>query len=442
MSTKTAKKKTARKKTGKTTGTKKTGKKTATRKTTALKTAAAATGADGLARACREKAALLDRMGTLGLLDQESAAQLAEQLEDLGGERGGWPMTAGWDKALTRALGEVDGARPDAAARTKLQALLVWQESLSHLPETADGLRTAVEGLRKIVAYHGATLFLRHPEKEFIRPLLSVGLDIELIGRVRFSGGSGFSSWVASKGKPVLYGSLHRNVAPGEDQIRSFLAVPLNVSGNCLGVLQLGHNQDSTYDQSSLRLVMLAGSMLAGLVQRFIARAQIEHREIRNPATGLATARYLRSRLDEEVVRCRELGHAMSLAVIELEGLEDHVRQFGDEFARRCHQELAEVVAGWCEPTELAGHAAGDRMIVLLPGARREKAAERSRELMELVKRHNFPRRKKLSVSVGVATYPADAEESQALLEFADNALGARTPTQMGSAEAARSLAA
>jgi len=82
----------------------------------------------------------------------------------------------------------------------------------------------------------------------------------------------GFSSWVASRQKPVLYSSIHRNEAPGAEQIRSFLSVPLVVAGECVGVLNLGRTEDGAYGPGSLRALILAGSMLAGLVQRHLAR--------------------------------------------------------------------------------------------------------------------------------------------------------------------------
>jgi GGDEF domain-containing protein len=44
------------------------------------------------------------------------------------------------------------------------------------------------------------------------------------------------------------------------------------------------------------------------------------------------------------------------------------------------------------------------------------------------VEKHNFPRRKRMTVEFGMATYPADAESPQELLEAVDKSLREASP--------------
>jgi len=170
-------------------------------------------------------------------------------------------------------------------------------------------------------------------------------------------------------------------------------------------------------------VAILADVDHARLLQRDVARKQITSREIRDPETGLLTPGYLRRRLDEEVLRSRELGHAMSLFVLQLNELPDLVQQFGEEYRNRCRVELARLIQSWQGPTELAGHVEGDRVLVLLPSARRERAEARAGALRDLLERTNFPRRKRMTVGLGVAAYPGDAEDPKELEGYADKAL-------------------
>jgi diguanylate cyclase (GGDEF)-like protein len=163
--------------------------------------------------------------------------------------------------------------------------------------------------------------------------------------------------------------------------------------------------------------------VLAGLVQRYLSELQVKAREIQDPSTNLATPEYLHRRLEEEVIRCRELGHSMSLVTFRLNELPEYVEQFGEDFRQRCRQELAGLAAAWRCPTELVGHGRGESLVVILPSARREKAQARAEAFAQLVRKHNFPRRKRMTVEFGVGTYPADAEESQELMEYVDKSL-------------------
>jgi diguanylate cyclase (GGDEF)-like protein len=64
-----------------------------------------------------------------------------------------------------------------------------------------------------------------------------------------------------------------------------------------------------------------------------------------------------------------------------------------------------------------------DEFAILLPHTDTREAGIAAARLRSVVEAHLFPRRKKLTVSVGVATYPADAEDPMSLLVRADQAL-------------------
>ena len=388
------------------------------------KPAATAARSAGPAKAAREKQALTACLQELGLLAQEAAEKLELKAEKLGAAgTEALAQAAAWDRALTGTLQEFAAEGGDARASDSLHALLVWHHAVGALPATEEGIREAVVTLKRAIPHDGASIFLRDPDAASVIPFLHHGIEVELIGRIRFSEGQGFSAWVAGRKRPVLYTSVHRNEAPTAALVRSFMAVPLVVGSECLGVLQVGSVKDGFFTARSLRVLLLAAAMLAGLVQRFLARRQLAAREIRDASTGLATPEYLRMRLEEEVVRCRELGRSMSLAAFRLVGLEGHAERFGAEYRDRCRIELAELVHAWRGPAELAALDGQGKVLVLLPSMRRERAEERATALAAAVEKHIFPRRKRMALQAGIAAYPADADEAQGLLAQADNDL-------------------
>ncbi len=395
------------------------------KKAVAKKTIQKSARAEGTAqKAIKEKLALVESLAGLGLLDSDAAARLEKKADSLAAAgKDAAAQAAGWDRALRSGLEKFKAAGGDGNVGHTLQGLMVWQGNLAEVTPDPAGIHAALTALRKVLPYDGATLFLRDPDRKTVDPLLSVDQPVDLISRIRFTEGMGFASWVAGRRKPVLYGSLHRNEAPGSERMRSFMAIPLVVGTECVGVLNFGHSVDGAYTPAHLRLAILAGGMLAGLVQRFVALAQIAAREITDPVTGLATSPYLQARLSEEVVRCRELGHSMSLVTLHLKELDEHARRFGGDYRERVRHELAQIVREWKAPAEIAGHDKGDRVLVLLPATRSERAGERAAALRARLEKHNFPRRKRMTVGVGLATYPTDAEGAQELYEFADKNL-------------------
>jgi diguanylate cyclase (GGDEF)-like protein len=405
--------------------------KTRTRTPRARAGTAPARTAGGSAKAGRVKLSLLEKLEAVGLLETDAVERLAGKTDAIAGPQGLERSTA-WDRELIGLLDAFAAAGGDGGAKKTLAPLLAWQETLMTLPASREGIQDALAALRKAVPYHGASVYLRDPDRAQVDHLISVGFEVDLISRIRFFEGSGFSSWVAARKKPVLYASLHRNEAPGSEHVRSFMAVPLLVGGECLGVLNLGHREENAYDPASLRRLIVAAGVLSGLVQRYVARGQIDARETRDPVTGFATPAYFRARLEEEVVRCRELGHAMSLLVLRLNELPAYTEQFGEEFRERSRAELAHMVAAWRRPTEVVGHGEGDALFVIVPGGRQDKGESRGAALAAMAQKHNFPRRKRLTVGYAVATYPSDAETPQELMAAVDKSLREASRPQTG----------
>lgn len=416
---KTTKAKTAKTKTAKT--------KTAKTKPTKTKAATATKKTKGnpVAKLAQAKVDLLNELQDSGILE----TGMVEELELLGeGFDGldvadGLTKSAQWDKRLTQSLQGFSKSGGDGRVSSKIQSLVTWQKNMNKWEPTVEGLTQAIESFKKVVPFTGATLYLRNQETSKVTPLVVSGFQVDLISRIRFTEGSGFSSWVATRQKPVLYSELRKNEAPREDQVHSFMAVPIVVGGECLGVVNLGHSESGSFTQSTLRNLMVASGALAGLLQRFVALRQIAAREIVNPNTGLATAHYLSSRLSEEVVRCRELGYSMSLMVFKLNELNDFGQRFGEDYLERSLKEVGEIVRNWKRATELVGHTEDDRFVAVFPGAGSEKATQRARDLLLALQQHSFPRRKRVTVSCGISGYPTDAENPQELLSVADNAL-------------------
>jgi len=404
--------------------TKKTARKAAARNTGAKKPASrlSAGQKQALTKASRAQLSLLENLEGLGLLNRTSVEKLEQKAEALTeASDSGLAHVANWSRALGGSLAEFEAAGGDP--KQAYRALVTWQNQVVEMPDTRDGIASALKSLKKVIPYDGATLFVRKPDEERVDPLVSVGFEVQLISRIRFAEGLGFSSWVAARKQPVLYSSLHRNEAPGEHQVRSFISAPLVVGGECLGVVNLGHADEEAYNQGSLRMLILAAGFLAALVDRSLTRERIAGLRIQDPSTGLATATYFRRRLDEEVVRCRELGHSMSLIAIRINELDQFTDHFGEEFRQRSLVDLADLIRKWRNPTELAGLGPDGTFLVLLPAARAERVQERAAALQNAVAGHNFPRRKRMTLGVGAGTYPTDAEDPQALLESVDKAL-------------------
>ena len=110
----------------------------------------------------------------------------------------------------------------------------------------------------------------------------------------------------------------------------------------------------------------------------------------------------------------------------------DHFKQYNDAHGHLAGDEvlkiLARILRDCNRSTSVCARYGGEEFVVLIPEANRKGAfvvAERVRGMVEL---HPFPGRETqplgaVTISLGVASYPADGEDGLALIGRADRAL-------------------
>lgn len=144
-----------------------------------------------------------------------------------------------------------------------------------------------------------------------------------------------------------------------------------------------------------------------------------------DPVTGLKNFRYFRSRIEEEMSRARRSKTPFSICVGEIDDFDDFLRGFGrrdlDIAVQRISQNLCESV----RTTDLVGRLSERRFIMLLLDSDSKSslipALRIKRSLLEV---GVGPERvMKMTLSMGIATFPTDVQEIGGLISLASSAL-------------------
>ncbi len=144
--------------------------------------------------------------------------------------------------------------------------------------------------------------------------------------------------------------------------------------------------------------------------------------------TGLANARALRAALQGELRRARRYGHAVAVAVFDLDRFGDVNARVGRLVADRLLREAAMILSNKIRDIDLAARPGEDELAVLLPQTDRNGAflvAERFRREIDahFRKREAGGEPAALTTSGGVAAYPDDGLDAETLLARAAQAL-------------------
>jgi diguanylate cyclase (GGDEF)-like protein len=143
--------------------------------------------------------------------------------------------------------------------------------------------------------------------------------------------------------------------------------------------------------------------------------------------TSLYNARYLLSALDREVNRAARSQSKLSVLFLDLDRFKAVNDRFGHLIGSRVLRELGGLLQESVRAIDTVGRYGGDEFTILLVDTGLEGALSVADRIRQSVADHGFGAERgldlRLTISVGVATFPLHGETRERLLDLADKAM-------------------
>ncbi len=288
--------------------------------------------------------------------------------------------------------------------------------------------------MEKVAAYFRPdtwSLLMTDDEHHELYFAIAVGDASASLKSVRLRIGEGIAGWVAQHGTPLLVPDVAKDerFSSRVDEMtrwktRSILCVPLASKNRILGVIQLVNVETHAFGNDQLMLLQAVADYAAIAIDNARAVEKIQELTITDDCTGLYNARHLYDSIEAEVNRSARFGYQFSVIFLDL----DHFKQVNDNCGHLIGSRLLAEIGGSIKARlrliDYAFRYGGDEFVVLLPQTTKASAtvvARRLRDHMRIAQ-FEFEGGLKLNVraSIGVATYPEDAQSSHDLIRQAD----------------------
>lgn len=142
--------------------------------------------------------------------------------------------------------------------------------------------------------------------------------------------------------------------------------------------------------------------------------------------TGLPNRRLFSNRLHEEIAKAERGGYGLAVLFIDLDRFKEVNDTLGHAFGDRLLLESAQRIQGCVGESDTVARFAGDEFVVILPEAGQTRPLERIAQSIVAVMAMPFyldEHNAYVSASIGIATFPEDGGNAEALIGCADQAM-------------------
>lgn len=206
------------------------------------------------------------------------------------------------------------------------------------------------------------------------------------------------------------------------------LGVPLlNDDRRCIGVLGVESLESGRYTDLDLKLLAAIASIASNALSRAHMYQQMEHLATIDGLTQIPNHRHFQTLITQQIETAARYDQMASLMLFDI----DHFKNFNDTYGHPVGdlvlKEVARCVQGAVRSSDILARYGGEEFVVFMPMTDSENAmqsAERVRSAVETMGiPHESGKTLKVTISIGVCTFPILADAKQALIDNSDKAM-------------------
>ncbi len=208
---------------------------------------------------------------------------------------------------------------------------------------------------------------------------------------------------------------------------KGFICTPLIHNREVLGVIdieELGKEKESIRDD--VDSVEFVASLTAMVVKNGRMFAEAKLRATTDGLTKLFNHRHFQDLFDEELARAGRYGDYVSVLITDI----DHFKKFNDTYGHQIGDlvlvETAAVFKRVAREDDVVARYGGEEFAIVLPNTNKEEAVRVADDVRRAVESNIYKSEKgdlRVTVSIGVSSFPDDSQDKNLLIKAADTAL-------------------
>ncbi len=244
-------------------------------------------------------------------------------------------------------------------------------------------------------------------------------------------------TWILRNKRPLITPDRQKDLRfPGESKgsFRSAIAVPLTTTAQrqermeteLIGIIRLDSLQAGAFEVDELRNLSSIGDLCSAAIVNTYLYLATAHQATTDILTGLYVHRYFRERLEDELIRARKKKLSLAFMMCDIDHFKGCNDRFGHLVGDRVLKLVAQELLGATRNVDFVARYGGEEFAVILPETKKRGlavVAERIRSRIEKQQMKVVDEEVTVTISIGCASFPGDAKNSEELINAADAAL-------------------
>ena len=312
--------------------------------------------------------------------------------------------------------------------------LLEINERLLATLDQADVLETIADGLRDVVAYDNLSVYRTDPVHRVMKPVLTREQHADEVSRYVIPFGRGLMGWAVEHSQPILANDALSDPRalqiPGTpEDPEAVVVVPLIADGEVLGALNVSRvgGPEVYFSASDFELVQLFAAQASIALRNADAHHAMSQRAETDALTGLgnhgAFQRDLGLLVETAAAAVRPAERRLSVLMMDLDRFKAYNDRHGHPAGDALLHRAANTIYGAARSDDRVYRYGGDEFALILPGTTVTDATRVAQRIRRAVARLTAGDPTPVTITVGVAGMPGDANDRPGLIAAADTAL-------------------
>ena len=234
---------------------------------------------------------------------------------------------------------------------------------------------------------------------------------------------------VASQNSAVMIKDVSKrdDYAPLNSNTHSVMIVPMSAHDDLRGIIIAEASKTDYFKDKDLQMLTAVARSAALALENAELHKQTEELTVTDALTSAYNYRHFAQKLEEEKRRASRYSLALSLIMVDIDFFKKLNDTYGHESGNRVLKALSDIIKECIRDVDIFARYGGEEFAIILPQTPLKDALVIGERIRAKVSEHLFESDKRdtlrITVSVGITSYPENGRSHEELVSLADQAL-------------------